>query len=582
MAQPAPGTELLRALAAAALGEGDPAALAERAAAALAAIFRGRKSMVIDVQFTGFSFKGKPLGGADPELLRAAGRLIILRVTRVGFTPDASADDIAAFFRALSHPAAGGVLATVAAARPHGIYLAATTGEVYRPPPRPRPTEAPRAGQGDSGDGPAAAPPPPAGEAPPAETSVSRGGGVPAPAAPAPAFDGFDALEGDGADLSDFELLDDFPDMPATPPARPTGLAVDLRAEEVAGNDMFHFYRTKAVDGEVVAAERLPAMLHSAENPARFDELAESAVRAAQQLVRSEAHAQAVELLDALVREAERTDRTRIFRESARQALMRVGSSETLQRLLSLVEHGSGEERERILHYCAFLGGEAAQMLEAILLRTGDAELRVAVFRHLARAEGAVERIAARSLAETPARARLMLELAALPELTQEQAVRWIGTAALHPDAGVRSDAGRMAAAVGGRGGLRVLLDLLGDRDPAVKRSAAQALGTLGDAAAVPFLSRLVGDASDEEVQVAAIAALGRLRSGEALPALLAVVNRRGGLFGARKLSRPRGAAIAAIARIPTPAAREVIQSLAGGKDAEVAAEAQRVLATID
>jgi len=128
-----------------------------------------------------------------------------------------------------------------------------------------------------------------------------------------------------------------------------------------------------------------------------------------------------------------------------------------------------------------------------------------------------------------------------------------------------------------------VLLDLVnGERDLAVKRVAVQALGALGDAAAVPFLVRVVTDGGDEEVQVAAIVALGRLGSGEALPVLLGVVNRRGGLFAGKKLSRPRTAAIAAIARLRTPAAREVIQSLAGGKDAEVAAEAQRAMGTID
>jgi hypothetical protein len=572
MSQPAPGTELLRALAAAALGEGEPAALAARAAAALGAVFRARKSLVIDVQFTGFLFKGKPLGNVDSELLRAAGRLIVLRITRVGFTPDAAVDDLEAFFRTLTEPGADGVLATVAAARPHGIYLASTSGEVYRPPPRPKPVET----QGDSADGPAAAPAEEA--APVAETSVPRGGETPA-AAPVP-FDGFDAFEGDGLDLSDFELLDDFPAIaPTAPSSRP---AAPAGGGGAVGNEMFHFFRTTHSDRAEVEVERLSEALRTEENPTHFDELAESATRAVQRLVRSDAHAQAAELIDALVREAERADRTRLFRESARQALARVGTADTLHRLLALLEHAGGEERERILHFCAFMGGEAAQGLEALLFRTGDAELRVALFRHMARMEGAVERIAARSLAESPGRARVMLELAARPELPSEAAVHWVAGAAAHLDPSVRGDAARLAAAVGGRGGLRVLLDLLVDREPAVKRAAAQALGSLGDTSAVPFLARVVSDGGDEEVQVAAIAALGRLRSGEALSTLLGVVNRRGGLFGAKKLSRPRVAAIAAIGRIPTQAAREAIHSLAGGKDAEIAAEAQRVLGTLD
>jgi HEAT repeat protein len=546
-------------------------------------VFQSQKSMVLDVQFTGFLFKGKPLGGVDPTLLRAAGHLIVLRLNRVGFTPDASAGDLRVFFETLALTPAelgpDGVLGRIAAARPYGVYLSASTGEVYRPPRRAAPTASPPAeAQGVPVDDAARAP------SPAEETSAPRGGGG---AAASPI--GYDVFGGDGAELSDFELLDDFPTLappaaPATTPARgAAGPPVDARDGEVASNDMFHFFRT-AHGGAEEETDRLPGLLRAAENPARFDELAEAATRAVQRLVRTGAHAEAVELLDALVAEAERPDRSRTFRESAVQALRRVGTPETLHQLQALLEHHGGEERERILHFFAFLGGEAAQMLETLVFRTGDQELRVAVFRRLLRVEGAVQRVAARALGDSSsAKTRMMLELAALPEVDPELAVRWLSEAAGHPDAAVRTDAARHAATVGGRGGLRILLDVVnGERDPAVKKIAVQALGALGDPAAVPFLVRVVGDGGDEAVQVAAIVALGRLGSGEALPALLGVVNKRGGLFGPKKLSRPRAAAIAAIARIDTPAAREVINSLAGGKDAEIASEAQRALGTMD
>jgi len=583
MSQPSPGSEFLRALAAAALRDGDPAALAERAAAGLAGVFQSQKSLVLDVQFTGFLFKGKPLGGVDPTLLHAAGQLIVLRLSRVGFTPDASAADLRVFFETLGLSPAElgpeGVLGRIAKARPFGVYLSATTGEVYRPPRRA--ASAPPSPQrpGVSVDGTVE------GKPAPRETSAPRGGeGTGAPAL---------ADVGDEADLSDFELLDDFPTL-APPPTSPSAAAQaagrgaagpppDALDGEVAPNDMFHFFRT-AHSATEQEADRLPELLRAAENPARFDELAESATRAVQRLVRAGDHAEAVELLAALVGEAERPDRTRIFRESAVQALHRVGTPDTLHHLAALLDRHGGEERERILHFFAFLGGEAGQLLESLVFRTGDPDLRVAVFRHLLRVEGAAQRVAARALGDSsPNRTRLMLELAVLPEVDPELAVRWLTEAAGHPDAAVRTDAARHAATVGGRGGLRVLLDILnGERDPAVKKVAVQALGALGDAAAVPFLVRVVGDGGDEGVQVAAIVALGRLGSGEALPALLSVVNRRGGLFAGKKLSRPRTAAIAAIGRIQTPAAREVIHSLAGGKDAEIAAEAQRVLGMSD
>jgi HEAT repeat protein len=181
----------------------------------------------------------------------------------------------------------------------------------------------------------------------------------------------------------------------------------------------------------------------------------------------------------------------------------------------------------------------------------------------------------------SPARTRIMLELAALPDVDPELAVRWLAEGATHPDAAVRADVARHAAVVGGRGALRVLLDLLGDRDPQIRRGAVQSLGTLGDAAAVPFLARLLND-DDEELQAAAAGALGRIGSGEAVPALLGVVNRRAGLFGGKKLQRVKSAALAALARIPTAGAREVLASAAAGKDADLATEARRLLATLD
>jgi len=595
MAQP--GSEFLRALASAALREEDPAALAGRAAAALGGVFQRQKNLVLDVQFTGFIFKGRPLGGADPTLLRAAGQLIVLKVNRVGFTPDSTEADLRTFFEILARTPAElaeeGVVARLQRRKPAGIYLSTGTGETYRPARRPRPepdagTPQPQTASVDEDAGVAAAVVPEAagtGDSTPSISALDagRGGGEAATEVPPESADFFDLGE---TDLSDFELLDEFPDLDAPlPTAKPAASApAPARGEEVSSNDMFHFFRTVQSDRTDEEAEKLAAMLHAAENPTRFDEIAEACERAAARLVRGDGHAQAVELLEALARETERPDRTRLFRESALGVLRRLGAGETLQQLGELLQRAPAAERDRILHVFSVIGGDAAGLLETILFRTGEAELRASIFRHLASArDGAAQRLIARAMGDpSPQRTRLMLELAALPGLDGEVALRWVSEAAGHADAAVRVDAAKYAAVVGGRGGLRVLLDLLNnDRDAMVKRAAIHSLGALGDPAAVPFLVRVVGDAGDEDVQVAAIHSLGRLGSGEALPALAGVVNKRG-LFAGKKLSRAKHAALAAIARIPTPAAREVIHSIAGGKDADLSAEAQRVLATLD
>jgi len=583
MTGPAPAAHFLRTLAAAALGEGEPCALAGEAAVALGRVFETEKNLVLDVEFTGFVFRGRPLGRGNEQMLRTTTRLISLRIKRLGFTADAGADDVQALYEAVAMTTAElageGVVGYLARHSPRGIYVSTTTGETYRPPRKPKPAAepAPAAERAES-----AAPPAPADAAPPAaEAPIAPAES--ASRAPARAFGGdFDFAAEGGTDLSEFELLDDFPVLgSASAPGAPVARAEPSRGEEPGSHDMYHFFRAASTERADEEAGELPARLRAAENPATYDELCDAAARAVLRLVRSDLHPQAVELLDTLLREVQRPDRTRIFRESADSALRRVGTGDTLHHLADLLQYG-GQERDRILAFFIHLGGDAVPLLETVLFRTADPDLRAAIFRRLVAVEGLPPRLIARAMGDpSPARTRIMLELAALPDVDPDLAVRWLAEGATHPDASVRADVARHAAVVGGRGGLRVLLDLLGDRDPQIRRGAVQSLGTLADSAAVPFLARLLGD-DDEELQVAAAGALGRIGSGEAVAPLLGVLNRRAGLFGGKKLQRAKSAALAALARIPTPGAREVLASTAAGKDSDLAAEARRILATLE
>jgi HEAT repeat protein len=577
MADAPAAARFVRALAAAVLREGDAAAHAAEARAALDDVFAAQKSLVLDVQFTGFAQKGALVGGVDPVLLRAAGHLIPLRVTRLGFTPATDAAELQAVADALAKSSSelgeGGIIAAIQEIAPRGVYLSTNAGANYKPAPR-----APAA--------PAADPPPPAPEAAASPEAAPAAGEPAKPAAPASAAAAWDD-DVEGTELAEFEILDTvFDEGPGAAPERPAaGAAAPASAgagagggrEEPPSSDMYHFFRATTRDADE-AAETLPGLLHAAENVTRFDELADSAARTALSLVRSDDHAQAVELLDALVREAERADRNRFFRESAVQALRRAGTPDTLHRLVELLPYG-GTERERILRFFVFMGADALVMLEGLLHRAPEPELRTAVFRALMSVEGQGDRLIAHAIQDpSPVKTRTLLELAGQQGIDPEVARRWAVEAAGHRDATVRVEAARSAAALGGRGAMRVLVDLLGDSERLVRREAIHGLGTLGDAAAVPFLARLLGD-SDEELQCMAAAALGRIGSPEGLPPLLGAVNKRS-LLQLKKATRPKIAALNAIARLHTPAARDALQSVASGRD-ELAEEARRLLASL-
>lgn len=588
-----PAIRFLRTLCAAVLRDASPAEAAARAHEVLRELWTSRRSLVLEVQFTGFLSKGERIGAVEPAFLRGAGQLIVHRVSLVGFTPDAREEDLATLFTTAARPpaelGAEGIVGAIRAAAPRGIYVSTSTGQVYKPAPSPSP---------DVPASPAEEAVAPATEAPPeppatAETPWGDAPGMPemptvedAPPVPITAHtdastpdwnSGFTLDLDDGSELSSFEIIDDDVALAPTPPAEKGPPEPPPASEEPGANDMYHIFRASS-DRADEDSETLPRRLREAENMARFDDLAESCARSALRHLRAGDHFQAVALLEALATEAERPDRTRLFRESATQALRSVGTAENLPHVVDLLQF-VGNERERVLHVLFFLGGEAVSLLESHLFRTPDAEVRRAIFRRLIRGEGAGRPTVTRALADSPARARTILELVTIPEVDAEHAARWTAEAAAHADATVRTDAARTAATLGGRGGLRILVDLLADADRGVRRAALHGLASLKDPAAIPFLTRFLNDSSDDDLQLGAIAALGRTGSADALPPLLAIVNRRQ-LFGGRKAKALKLGAIEAIGLTGVPAARDVLASITTGSDADLAAEARRVLAT--
>lgn len=559
MSQSPPTDRFLHALASAVLRAADPAALAREGAAALGDVLRERTSLAFEVRFTGFMVRGERLGGVNPDLLRAAGQLIILRVNKMGFTRDCGEADLRALFEALATPAAelqsAGLVARLEESAPAGILVGTSTGAVYRP----------AAGKK------AAAPdaPPPDGSAAAASTPGAESG---APGA------GDEEVE-----FSDFELLDLQQQIDSIPETRPgpgeasRPEAVADEAEEDTGG-LFDFFRASgAAAGDTADAAALAERIRREQDLNRYTELLRTISTEVTRAL-SAGDTSAVQLLHALALESKRTDRTRIFREAAAQSLRAVGRGATLQRLVDLAETRR-EGRSELVKVIVALGDEAVALLETLFFRVGDAELRENLFRELMHLEGWGDRMIERALLDPqPNRARAVLELVAGPGIPRKVGHQWVERMARHYDAAVRTDTARAAAAIGGRPSVRVLIELLSDPDREVRRAAVQGLGVAGDSAAVPFLARLLTDGADEELQQETIHALGRIGSGEALPPLLGVLNRRQ-LLGAKKLLRLKLVAIAAIGNIPTRAAHETLVATAEGKEHELATEARRVLA---
>ncbi|HYW05713.1 MAG TPA: HEAT repeat domain-containing protein [Longimicrobium sp.] len=538
-----PAVSFVHALSSGLLRDATPAAAAALAHDALTALWREQRSLVLEVQFTGFTARGLRVGGVDPVLLRGAGQLIVHRVSRVGFTPDVGVADLAAFLEAASRTprelADPGLMGAIRAAAPRGIYLSTSGGETYRP----------------------AAAPEPVADLRPAEAEAS----------PAYVDD-----EGEGADLSSFEIVEEITVF-AEPTAASRTVAADT--DDSSSSGMYHFFKAATTTSGDEKTGALPRMLHETVDMVRFNDLVQSCANGARRHLDEGDTAAAVALLEALAVEADRTDRGRVFRDTAAMSLRAIGTTENLPQLGELLQ--SGAERERILNVLFALGGEAVAIADGVIFRTADIEVRRAIFRRILGVDGLARQLFTRAMGESPQRARTILELATMPEVDPELAARWLGEGGSHADPAVRTDSARHATTLGGRAGLRVLVELLSDADRTVRRSALQGLATLADPASVPFLSRFVTENADEDLQLAAVAALGKIRSPEALPPLLAIVNRRQ-LFAGKKAKSLKIAAIEAVGRTGVPAAHNVLKLIAGGSDGELAEHARRVLSLLE
>lgn len=560
MAPIAPEVRFVRALAAGILREGEGAAVA--AQAALRDFLAGEKSLVLEVQFTGFARRGEQVGGVHPLFLKAASQLIILRVNRIGFTAEAGEAELRALFDALSRRSAElpgeGVVWLLRELAPRGVFLSTSAGDVYRPERAEEPAP-PTAAATEAAPRPADA----------------------APAEPVSYSAALDFVSADSVvDFAEFEIVETSGNpLPAAGAGEgsPTAPPPPSRDEPPA-DDLYHFFRAaKPGRGAAAEAEELAQSLRDAATVMRFDELTQQAVAAVPRLLESGEEMRAVALVEALAEESRRADRSRLFRDSAQQGLRGAATDPVLARLVELLER-TGEVRERVLRVLLAVGGGAFPLLESVLVRTGDAGLREAVFRAMLESDPGGARVLERAMSETAVgRVRAVLELAVLPGVDDALTRRWLERAAAHPDPAVRADVVRHATHLGGRGGVRILRDLLADADEPVRRAAVRALGELAEPSAVPFLARVLNE-GDDDLQLDAVDSLGRIGAAEALPALKAVLDRKQ-LFAGKRLARLKLAAVAAVGRIPLPAARELLSSLASGRDAELAAEARRALA---
>ena len=146
-----------------------------------------------------------------------------------------------------------------------------------------------------------------------------------------------------------------------------------------------------------------------------------------------------------------------------------------------------------------------------------------------------------------------------------------------HQDERVRRVAAHALARLGTPGAVASLRGALADPSGLVRVQAAEGLARRKGARSANTLTRALDNESDPEVQLAVIAALGRLATPDAVSRLISAAEPDGRLFKKKPVGF-RVAAVHALGEVRTPAARAVLQTLATDKEREVREAVLRVV----
>lgn len=147
-----------------------------------------------------------------------------------------------------------------------------------------------------------------------------------------------------------------------------------------------------------------------------------------------------------------------------------------------------------------------------------------------------------------------------------------------HRDDRVRRAATNALMNVGTPGALKAIHDAMHDESPTVRMQAAAALASRRDGKTAGTLTKALDDETDADVQLAILAALGRVATPDAVQKLVAAAEPEGRFFR-KKTPAFRIEAVKALGEAGTPAALAALDALSSDRDREIRDAVQRVIA---
>jgi HEAT repeat protein len=244
----------------------------------------------------------------------------------------------------------------------------------------------------------------------------------------------------------------------------------------------------------------------------------------------------------------------------------------------------------RLLPQAAARSRPRADAIQAVLHHAGEAGAAAVIAQVTLAATLADRRLCFEMLLKLPAAVAVLSRMLTaaqwhvarnaadlLGELHAAESHGALSTALQHADERVRRAAAHALAKLGTQPAVQSLRSALVDPSARVRVQVATGLASRKGAKSATTLTRALDDENDVEVQLAILAALGRLGTADAVNKLIKAAEPDGRLFKKKPVAF-RVAAVHALGDVRTSAARAVLQSLANDKEREVREAVLRVV----
>jgi hypothetical protein len=256
-------------------------------------------------------------------------------------------------------------------------------------------------------------------------------------------------------------------------------------------------------------------------------------------------------------------------------ALRRLSKPALLRAVATLIPK-KPERRQQFLEVLGRTGEEGADALIEQITQAQTAEDRKTLFEVLVVLPDAVPALI-RMLGDSR---WFVVRNAAdlLGEMVATQAEEALVNLLRHTDDRVRRSATNALLKLGTPNAFKGIYDAVSDTSPEVRMQAAVAIATRKDGRTSATLIRAIEDEADADVQLAMIAALGRVATPDAVQKLVKMAEPEGRLFR-KKATNIRVAAVQALGDAKTAAALTALKELATDKEKDVRETATRALA---